>query len=112
MKKQILGLSSNLRFFLYQEPISMQGGIERLKGVVVNELGMDPTNGDVYIFLSKNRKTIKLLYFEQNVFTLYTRRVYNGTFVYPIIQKGEDKIYFDWYRLKRLIRGYSTVKLN
>lgn len=88
----------------------MVGGIEHLKGYVVNEMGMDPMNGDVFIFVSKSRKTIKLLYYDQNVFTLYTRKIYNGTFIYPRLYSKEDKVRLNWYSLIKLIRGYANAK--
>jgi len=108
MKKQILGLDSNLRFFLYQVPVSMRGGIERLKGVVINDLSMDPANGDVYIFISRNHKTIKLLHYENNVFTLYVRRIYKGQFVYPIYHAESNTYSMSWERLRRLVKGYGN----
>lgn len=108
MKRQILGLSSDLRFFLYQVPVSMRGGIEKLKGIVINDLSMDPHNGDVYIFISNNHKTIKILHYEDNVFTLYTRKIYRGRFVYPQYRIKSDTYAIGWERLKRLVRGYGN----
>lgn len=108
MKSQILGLNCDMRFFLCQKPISIVGGIERLKGVVINELDMDPMNGDVFIFVSKSRKVVKLLHYHQNVFTLYTRKIYNGTFVYPNLRSQEEKIHLTWTTLLRLVRGYPN----
>lgn len=84
----------------------MAGGIERLKGVVVNELGMDPMNGDVFIFVAKSRRMIKLLHYENNVFTLYTRKIYRGSFIYPKIDPEEDKYKLNWRTLSRLVKGY------
>lgn len=65
---QILGLSSDLRFLLFQNPIAMVGGIEKLKGIIISELECEPTNGDVYIFISKSLKVIKLLHYHHFVF--------------------------------------------
>lgn len=108
MKKQILGLSSDLRFFLFHKPVSMQGGIEKLKGLVIKELDRDPTNGDVYIFLSSNRKQIKLLHYENYVFTMYVRRIYKGRFVYPEYDPQKDKYIISMEKLIKLIRGYAS----
>ena len=37
-------------------------------GIINNELGRDPRNGDVYIFVSRSRKLIKLLHFDKGCF--------------------------------------------
>lgn len=108
MRRQILGLGSDLRFLLYQKPISMAGGIEKLKGVIINELKCEPTNGDVYIFISKSHKVIKLLHYHHYVFSLYVRKITKGSFVYPKYNPQTDKYEIDWLRLRKLVRGYPN----
>ena len=110
MKNQVLGLTSNLHYIFYQKPIKMNLGIQGLMGIINNELGRDPRNGDVYIFVSRSRKLIKLLHFNKGCFTLYTRRIYHGYFVYPYFTRETDAFYIDWQRLRRLINGYGTIE--
>ena len=70
MKNQVLGLTSNLHYIFYQKPIKMNLGIQGLMGIINNELGRDPRNGDVYIFVSRSRKLIKLLHFDKRNLSL------------------------------------------
>ena len=109
MSNTVLGLTRSMRYFLYDHPVRMNSGIYALSGIVINELGMDPTDGSVYIFLSKNEKMIKILHYHNNGFTLYTRRIYHGRFMYPDIDPTTGKYIYDWPRLRRLINGYATV---
>lgn len=88
-------------------PVNMNKGIEGLRAVVTENLGRDPMNGDVYIFVSKSHKTIKLLHYDRNIFTLYTRKIYNGTFIYPQSVDGEEgSAEMEWGRLRRLLNGH------
>lgn len=108
MKNTVLGLSSDLHFYIYQKPILFNAGINRLMGYVINEMKMDPMDGNVYIFVSRDRKQIKLLHYSKNVFTLYTRRIHHGVFVYPEYNEESDTYRLEQRRLRLLLNGYIT----
>ena len=55
----MLTLSHSSRYFLYRSPTRF--GIYSLTGLVQNELGFDPSSGDVFVFLSKRLNQIRLL---------------------------------------------------
>lgn len=110
MKNMVLGLSSDLHFYIYQKPILFNAGINRLMGYVINEMNMDPMDGNVYIFVSRDRKQIKLLHYSANVFTMYTRRIRNGCFVYPEYNEDTDTYRLEISRLRRLLKGYISTK--
>ena len=111
MKNSILGLTNDLNFYFYSKPVNMAKGIEGLKGLVINDLGMDPMNGDVFIFCSGNHKQVKLLYYNDNAYTLYTRRVYKGFFIYPNYKAETDSYTIDWQRLRRMLTGFVYRKV-
>lgn len=86
----------------------MNIGMEGLIGIVINEFGMDPRNGDVYVFVSKSHKLLKLLHYHDGIFTLYIRKIYHGTFIYPYRDTSRNAFYLDWPRFRRLLRGYVS----
>lgn len=51
-----------------------------LSGIVTNELGCDPCNGDVYIFMNKARNRIKLLHWEPGGLVLYCKLLESSEF--------------------------------
>lgn len=110
MRNQVLGLTSDLQFYFYQTPIKMNLGIQGLVGIIINELNRDPRNGDVYIFVSRSRKVIKLLHYKDYSFTLYIRKIYHGCFAYPYHNKETDAYYMDWPRFRRLLNGYGIIE--
>lgn len=103
MKNSILGLGSDLRFFICQNPIKMNKGIEGLRGIIINELGKDPDDGSVYIFVSRDRRQIKILHYDNGIYTLYIRRLFHGRFVYPELNTKSDTYQLDWIRLRRML---------
>ena len=74
----MLGLSTNLRYFLCCSTIDMRNGFDGLAGIVRNHLEKDPISGDVFIFLNKTRTHIKLLYWDGDGFALFYKRLERG----------------------------------
>ncbi len=76
----MLGLSSNLRYFLCCKPDDMRNGFDGLAGIVRNQLENDPVSGAVFIFLNKSRTHIKLLYWDGDGFVLFYKRLESGRY--------------------------------
>jgi transposase len=58
----------------------MRKGVDGLCGLVRNELGKDPMNGEIYVFFCRARRRVKLLLWDQDGFALYQKRLEKGTF--------------------------------
>ena len=61
----------------------MRCGFYSLAGLVSQELGQDPLNGDVFIFIGKRSNQIRLLQWDRDGFALYCKRLEQGTFQRP-----------------------------
>ena len=56
------------RIFLCRQAVDMRKAFDALSDVVRVELGMDPFQGDVFIFISKDRRRAKVLLWEAERF--------------------------------------------
>ena len=88
----------------------MRFGIYSLAGLVRNELGFDPSSGDVFVFLSKRLNQIRLLQWDRDGFAMYVKKLEQGTFEWP---KGED-ISITSQQLTLLLQGVmlDSVRLR
>ena len=84
----------------------MRKSFEALSGLVRNELGRDPTNGEVFVFLNRSRNCIKLLHWESGGFVLYYKRLEKGTFTPPLL-KGKNTV-LRWPELVLMIEGIQV----
>lgn len=55
----MLGLNPSMRFYLCEGPVDMRKGIFTLAELVRKIMGKEPSTGDIFIFLSKDRRNIK-----------------------------------------------------
>ncbi len=79
-----IALFSDLyNFYLYAGRADMRKSFDGLSGIIINELGREVNEKDVFIFLNKERTHIKVLVYETDGFTLLYRRLHTGRFTLP-----------------------------
>jgi transposase len=88
----------------------MRFGIYSLAGLVRNELGFDPSSGDVFVFLGKRLNQIRLLQWDNDGFAMYIKKLEQGTFEWP---KGQE-ISITSQQLTLLLQGVmlDSVRLR
>lgn len=63
VKNTMFNLNENNRIVMSRHPADMRMGAYCLSGQV-RQAGLDPTNGDVYVFVGRSRKVMKTLHWE------------------------------------------------
>ena len=76
----MLGFSLKVRYHLCCTLIDMRKGFDGLAGLVTNLLNQNPQNGDVFVFLNKPKTHIKMLYWDEDDFVIFYKRLEKGTF--------------------------------
>lgn len=106
------GLEAGLRLWVCQTPVSMRNGIRGLSQMVWSWNGHSPASGDVYVFFSKNRKTMKALKWDNDGFLMYTKRLSQGRFR-EVPRKGNGGVCsLQWDDFYMLMRGLTPVKVT
>ena len=49
------------QYFLYSAKVDMRKGIDSLAALVNNELGKNPLTGDLFVFINRTGRKIKML---------------------------------------------------
>ena len=88
-----------------------------LSGIVNNRMAADLRNGDVFIFVNKNRNRIKLLRKEPGGLVIYAMMLDYGRLRLPSCEQGAVSRALEWRDLAGMIRhphqaqrvgGYQT----
>lgn len=74
---------SEIRIFVKPGVTDMRKAINGLAGIIANEIGGNQFSGDLYIFCNKNRKVIKIIYWDRNGFCLWQKRLEKDRFPWP-----------------------------
>lgn len=105
-------LGSELKFQLYSQATDMRKSFNGLSGLVRNELGQLPSNGDVFVFINKARNKIKLLHWSPGGFTLYYKRLEKGTFEFPQYDIKTGSYGLSYTQMVMLIDGISIKNIH
>jgi transposase len=108
----MFALSSENKFHLYSQPTDMRKSFDGLSGLVQNNLGSNPCNGDVFMFINKTRDKIKLLHWQGSGFTLYYKRLEQGTFETPRYDSAVGSITLSYTHMAMIIDGLSIRNLQ
>jgi transposase len=66
--------------YAYAEAVDLRKGFDGLSALVTEGLHRDPLNGDVYIFVSRNRVRAKVLHWDGTGLCIYAKRLERGRF--------------------------------
>lgn len=80
----MLGLNPSMRFYLCEGPVDMRKGIFTLAELVRKIMGKEPSTGDIFIFLSKDRRNIKILHHDTGGYVLYWKKLDKDRFLLPV----------------------------
>jgi transposase len=85
----------------------MRKGIYSLYQIVKSELNRNPLSGEVFIFLGKNRRCVKILLWEKDGFLLYHKKLEKGTYEMPEngLYRGDYSI--EWRTFVLMMEGVS-----
>jgi transposase len=76
----VIGSTRKLSVYAYGEPCDMRKSFNALSGLVKQELGRDFFSGDVFLFVGKDRKKAKALFWDGTGLCLYAKRLTKGRF--------------------------------
>ena len=79
----MLSLSPNLRVFAATAPTDMRKSFSGLVGLVEKELGRQVEAGGLFLFFSRRRNAVKVLFFTGDGLAIFYRRLERGTFELP-----------------------------
>ena len=72
---------ANTRLFLCQTPVRMHKSFEGLSAIVEQMFPGELLSGAFFIFLSRRRDHMKVLYWDGDGFVIYYKRLEKGSFV-------------------------------
>ena len=91
----MLSPGPNTRIFVALDPVDMRGSFDALAGQV-RRLHADPLDGHLYL---------KALWFDQDGWAIYSKRLEAGTFELPHVDDGQREVAVDSAQLAMILRG-------
>ena len=79
----MIHLPASVRVYLSTVPCDMRKGFDGLHALVRESMGLDALGGHLFVFGSRRRDRIKILYWDRDGFALWSKRLEKGTYAMP-----------------------------
>jgi len=76
----VIGVPRGVSVFAYADPVDMRKSFNTLAALVTEGLKHDVLTGDLYLFVGRDRKRAKVLYFDGTGICLFSKRLEKGHF--------------------------------
>ena len=103
----VIELGARARVFAHGAPCDMRKGIDSLAGLVTMS-GHDVAEGDVFVFIAKDRKRAKCLWFDRVCARLLVNRIDSGRFS-PLWRDDGKEVEMTLSELRLLLNGSKLV---
>jgi transposase len=76
-------IRADVRVWLATAPLDMRRGFDRLAEHVRTILAQDPMSGHLFVFRNKAGQRLKILWWDNDGYCIYYKRLERGTFQFP-----------------------------
>ena len=87
----MLSLPPSVRLFVATQPVDGRKGADSLMVIVRDVFGHDPLGGHLFVFFSKRRDRVRIVYWDRNGFAMWSKRLERGCFR-PSFSKDDGKL--------------------
>ena len=101
-------LNDTMRYLLCPGKTDMRKGMNSLCGVIHDKMGYDVRLGDVFIFINRQRTTMKLQHAEDGSLVLYIKRLEEETFRLPEYDQQSKSCPMEWRDLVMIVEGINN----
>jgi len=105
----LIGLSRRLKVYAYAAPVDMRKGFPGLSALVREELERDPTDGSLYLFVSRNRIRAKILVWDGTGLCLLAKLLEQGKFAPLWDREQAGEVQLSMSELSLYLEGCQEV---
>lgn len=101
----MLSLGSSFNYYFCADDVTLRYRHRGLREYIRSKLHRDPTNGDVYIFLSRDYSRLRLYYFHHKGEILTEKIMYKDRYVKPVFDGEKNLYHMAWNDFVYLLEG-------
>ena len=99
---------ASVRAYLCLDPVDMRLSFDRLAALVHDVVGLDPAGGHLFLFHARRRDRLKILYWDEDGYALWYKRLEVGTFPIPTAD-GRSHVTLTSAEMSLLLAGVDLL---
>jgi transposase len=104
----VLRLSEGVRVFVASAPCDMRKQADGLSALVEGSLGQQPKSGHLFVFFSRRKDFVRILFWDSNGYCTVSKRLEAGTFRVPVPVEGQAAVHVEAKVLAELLTLVDT----
>jgi transposase len=76
----MISFPASTKIVIVTQPVSFSGGIDKMRGLALSMTTLDPFEHGYFLFISRSKKQIRVLWYDGQGFVLTNKRVSAGKF--------------------------------
>lgn len=105
----MIGSTRSVSVFAYGQPVDMRRGYDGLSCLVTGSLSLNVLSGDLYLFVSRNRKRAKVLFWDGTGLCVYAKRLEKGRFTAVWSEPEEAQLRLTMTELQLFLEGTELL---
>ena len=101
----MIHLPASVRVYLCLTACDMRKSFDGLQALVREHLELDAFAGHLFVFASRRRDRVKILYWDRDGFAIWAKRLEAGTYAIPSGEPGSRRIEITTEELSALLSG-------
>ena len=101
----MIHLPASVRVYLCLTACDMRKSFDSLASLVRSQMDLDPLVGHLYVFWSRRKDRVKILYWDRDGFAVWAKRLEEGTYALPFCESGEVRGEITAQELAALLSG-------
>ncbi len=103
-------IPAGVQVFVALGAVDMRYGVERLSGIVREQMGYEPRGGALFVFVGRRRQIVKVLFADATGVCVFYKRLDAGTFSLPASPAADaGHVEIDESTLDALLDGISIA---
>ena len=102
--------TSGVRIWVASAPVDMRRSFDALAEHVRTILASDPMSGHLFVFRNRTAQRVKILWWDQDGYAIYYKRLERGTFRFPA--SDQKTIAIESGQLMKLLSGIALDIAN
>jgi transposase len=87
----MIHLPASVRVYLCLTACDMRKSFDGLHALVREHLELDAFGGHLFVFASRRKDRIRILYWDRDGFAIWSKRLEEGTYAVPLAESAEER---------------------
>jgi transposase len=88
----MIHLPASVRVYVCLMPCDMRKSFDSLQALVRDHLELDAFAGHLFVFASRRKDRVKILYWDRDGFAVWSKRLEEGTYAVPFGDGGAQRL--------------------